>query len=104
MYWWHMKIGIGVSEGVERARQIMNAIPAPKHKLPPSYRHDVASDSDSVRLITSDFIATVKCLPQGKKESLMIVIVAGQDDAEAKAWMRTIRDTMQSGNIAGLLE
>jgi hypothetical protein len=104
LWWWHMEQALSVQDGVERALQIMDVVPAPRHKLPPGTRHDVTSDEDRARLITDDFRVIVKCLPRDRARVLTIIIAAGNDDQQTEGVMRTFRDVMQSGDIRGLLE
>jgi hypothetical protein len=104
LYWWHLEQELTVAAGVERARRIMTSIPAPPHKRPPGARHEVTSDDDRVRLITSDIRVIVKCLPRGEGRVLTIVIVAGNDRAQTEGVMVKVRDVMRSGNLNDLLE
>ena len=104
LYWWHLEQDLTVAAGVERARRILAFIPAPPHKRPPGARHEVSGDDDRVRLVTSDFRVIVKCLPQGERRVLTIVIVAGNDGAQTEGVMVRVRDVMRSGNLNDLAE
>lgn len=104
LFWWHMQQELSVGEGVERAREIMKFIFGPPAKRPPGARHDITSDEDRARLITSDLRVIVKCLPRGDNGVLTIIIVAGHDSRRTEATMTTFRDIMKSGNIGALLE
>ena len=104
LYWWHMEQELTVAAGVERARRILALVPAPPHKRPSGARHEIISDDDRVRLITSDLRVIVKCLPQGGGGILTIVIVAGNDGAGTEGVMVKVRDVMRSGNLNDLLE
>ena len=104
LYWWHMRQELSVQEGVERALQIMEFVFGPPGKRPPGAKHDITSDDDRARLITSDLRVIVKCLPWRDDEVLTIIIVAGHDSEKTEGVMETFRDVMKSGNIGGLLE
>jgi len=99
-----MEQDLSVEAGVERALQIMRFIFGPPGKRPPEAKHDITSDEDKARLITSDLRVIVKCLPRGEDKVLTIIIVAGHDDRQTQGTMETFRNVMKSGNIGGLLE
>jgi len=99
-----MEQRLSVAEGIDRARRIMAVVPAPLNKRPPGARHEITSDEDRARLITSNLRVIVKCLPLRANNVLTIIIAAGSPGAQTQSVMETFREVMQSGNIAGLVE
>ncbi len=103
LYWSHRKQDLSIKEGVQRALKIMAVVPAPAHKLPPGTMHEVSSDESWARLETSTFQVFVVCRSLGNA-TLIIIMVAGQDNREAENYRDLFRDVMKSGNIPALFE
>jgi hypothetical protein len=87
LFWWHMSQNLKKQDGVKRAKAALSSTAVGKLK----------SDSDGATLISQDFIATIKCLPQDSDSILTIIIVAGNDGKETKGVMEGLRTGMQKG-------
>jgi hypothetical protein len=88
IHWWHMPQDLSQSDGMRRTRAVLASMA----------KGQISGDEDTLHLRTTEFHAIVNCIRRGDG-IFTIMIVASNDDRQAKAIMEEIRTGMQSGLI-----
>jgi len=89
IYWWYMPQNLSQQAGMQRARAVLATT------AEGTINDD--ADGEAVHLVTSEFHAIINCVRQGDNNIFTIMIVAGDNDAQARAMMEEIRTGMSSG-------
>ena len=88
LYWSHITKDLSKKDGVRRAKAALRATAAGKMR----------SDRASATLVSKGFVATIKCISQGAK-ILIIIIVAGNNGDRTLAVCNELTSAMQTGLI-----
>ena len=88
IHWWHMSQDLNQHDGMQRARAVLASLA----------HGQISGDEDTLHLRTTEFHAIVNCIRLGGG-IFTTMIVASNDDGQAKALMVEIRTGMQSGVI-----
>ena len=59
LFWWHLELKLSKKDGVKRAHAA----------LANTATGQITKNEDSATLVSKDFIATISCVPRGRKKS-----------------------------------
>jgi len=87
LFWWQMPLKMSQQDGVQRAHAALANTATGK----------ITKNASSATLVSGNFIATISCLPRGKSEVQVIIIMAGQDGKETRGVLEQLRGGMRTG-------